>query len=427
MPRKLYLSLILQLVPLVFPVLLLSQEKPGFPIDPYVILGNWYFDDLIREKGDGEPILDTIAGKAMITGAQYPDRWFGKSGSLQFYFTGEKVSRIIFRHHHPAKTIAPELADLIVKDTAARNAYTREALKLDSLRRDSIEKEIGIILGPSLTSERTSPVDKYARFMATWINRGYSCVYKDYIEYGDIVFTSAETPSWVQGEFGTPDKTVIIQQGKVETRDLSWTYSLITVPSDTLRMAYERIFLLAEYSSGIRFLEPLPEGPPFCLPAIHYDDADGDGVPDAWIWVPGNSNEPFSRSYIYSQKFREPILIFNPDDHFPAEMSLSEGLQIQVILQNGTEYLVPVPAGSPASAAFDSRGMPIQSGLIMPRGFKEFGVTERNRNGSVNLHGQIPLLLNGRTGDIGFLDILYGFDGGGWEISEIKYACNTAR
>jgi len=405
-----------------------SQNIPGFPFDPYPILKTWTYDDLIKEKGDGKEIIDTLAGQAYLAGIRYPDTWFDRTGNLEFYFTGEKVSRILFRHFHPVRPLTQEQTDLIKRDTAARNAYTREVLKLDSLRRDSIEREITVILGPSYTAGRTNPADKKARFSATWINRGYSCVYKDYIDYGDIIFTLMAAPSWISGEFDAPGNTELIQKNRIVTKKLSCTCSLLAQPADTGRLVFQNVLLLLEFANGSRFLEMIPDLPASYLPVIQYDDMTGDGTPDIWISIPTDPGCSVTRQYIYTIPFREPVLVFNSNDMLPSALRFTEGKQISALMPDGTVHQVVVPASSTAASVFNAAGKPSFTDNITPAGFTSFTPNLRNRDGSVDFTGRITMKPeNQALPDYGCLEILYHFATGGWEVQEINYPCNTAR
>jgi hypothetical protein len=402
------------------------QSIPGFPVDLYPILKTWTYDDLITEKGDGEEIIDTLAGQAYLAGIRYSDTWFGRTGNLDFYFTGEKVSRIQFRHTHPTRSLTPEQSELIIRDTAARNAYTREVLTLDSLRRDSIEKEITVVLGPSYTSGRTSPTDRTARFSATWINRGYSCVYKDYVEHGDIIFTLMPSPSWISVEFDAPDNTELIEKGRIITKKLSCTCSLLAQPADTGQLVFQNVLLLLEFANGSRYLEMIPDVPACYLPAIQYEDVNGDAIPDIWISIPTAKESSVTYQYIYSMPFREPILVFNSNDLLPSAFRFRESKQISILMPDGKVHQVDVPASSAAASLFNAAGKPSFTETITPIGFSSFTENPRNRDGSVDFTGVIRMKPdNPALPDYGCIEILYHFVTGGWEVQKIKYPCNN--
>ncbi|MFH0761792.1 MAG: hypothetical protein V2A67_09850 [Bacteroidota bacterium] len=405
-----------------------SQNIPGFPLDPYRILKTWTYDNLTKEKGDGEEIIDTLAGQAYLAGIRYSDTWFGRTGNLEFYFTGEKVSRIMFRYYHPARSRTQEQTDLIIRDTAARNSYAREVLQLDSLRRDSIEKEISVILGSSFTAGRSALSDRKAKYSANWINRGYSCVYKDYVEYGDIIFTKMIAPSWISGEFEAPAEMELLQKSRIVTKKISCTTSLLAQPADTGQLAYQNVLLLLEFTNGSRFLEMLPEIPISYLPTFQIDDVDGDGTPDIWISIPVDQPGSVTLQYIYAIPFKEPVLIFSSNDMLPSALRFSEGRQIGVLMPDGKVHQVAVPVSSPASSVFNAAGKPSFNDNMIPAGFSGFTMNLRNRDGSVDFTGRVSLKYdNPELPDYGCLDILYHFATGGWEVQEIRYPCNTAR
>lgn len=405
-----------------------SQTTPKFPLDPYPVLKNWSYNDLTKIKGDGTEIIDTLAGQAYLAGIRYADVWFGRSGNLDFYFSGEKVSRIQFRNAHPARILTQEQTDLIIRDTAARNAYAREVLKLDSLRRDSIEKEITMVLGPSFSSGRTNPADKKARYSATWINRGYSCVYKDYVDYGLVIFTLMAAPPWISGEFDAPANTELLQKSRIVTKKLSCTCSLLAQPADTGQLSYQNVLLLLEFANGLRFLEMIPDLPPSYLPDMQYDDVNGDGTPDIWISIPMDQGRSVMRQYIYSIPFREPVLIFNSNDMLPSALRFAEGKEISVLMPDGKVLQAQVPASSPAASVFNGAGKPSFTGSMTPSGYSSFVPNLRNRDGSLDFTGVIRLKPdNTPLPDFGCIEVLYHFLTGGWEVQKIGYPCNTAR
>ncbi|HBB91443.1 MAG TPA: hypothetical protein DC042_06925 [Bacteroidales bacterium] len=401
------------------PVSSFGQEQADFPWDPYKILKSWNYDKLVRLKGEGTQIIDTLSGQAFIAGLSYTDRCFEKTGTLAFYFNNEDISRMEFRFSHPARPVDQAFAERIMLDTAVRNAYEREVMRNDSLRRDTLVQDVSKILGLPITSGPTSPSDKLVRYSATWINRGFSCVFKDDVEYGNLVFSLSMASAWVSGEYDIDATTEIVQRAISQTRKTSWTTSLLAQPADTGKTVYQRLILVLDYRSGERYVENLPDLEYSYLPSLQFDDTDGTATLDAWITAPVNSGGTVTRQFIYSLQFKEPILIFNTNDFLPDEIRFVSGKQIEIRMADGTLHRIDVTGESPAAKAYGSGGVPIRDITIRPAGYSQFKPTARNRDGSMNFIGTISLIDEYTKEDFGGIEILYQYVTGGWDVKEI--------
>ncbi len=397
-----------------------GQEQPGFPWDPYRILKSWNYDDLVRLKGEGEQIIDTLSGQAFIAGLSYKDFCLNQAGTLAFYFTNEDISRMQFRFSHPAKPVDQAFADRIMRDTAVRNAYEREVMRNDSLRRDSLVQDVSRILGPPITAGTTSPSDKRVRYSATWINNGYSCVFKDDTEYGDLVFSLSMASAWVSGEYDIDAATEIVQRTVTQTRKVTWTTSLLAQPADTGKTTYQRLILVLDYKSGERYVENLPDLEYSYLPSMQFDDTDGSATLDAWITVPLSPDGKVTRQFIYSLQFKEPILVFNSFDFLPDAVRFVTGKQLEIHMLDGTLHRVDVPGESKVAKAFGSGGLPVRNIEILPSGYSQFKATPRNRDGSMNFIGTILLIDEYTKENFGGIEILYQYVTGGWDVKEIR-------
>ncbi len=418
MKRSFYRVLCL-LVSLI-PITSYSQEQTDFPWNPYKILKTWKYDDLVKIKGEGIQIIDTLSGQAFIAGLSYTDRCFEKTGTLAFYFNHEDISRFEFRFSHPAKPVDPAFAERIMRDSAVRNAYEREVMRNDSLRRDSLVQDVSKILGLPITAGRTSPSDKLVRYSATWINKGFSCVFKDDVEFGTLIFSLSMASAWVSGEYDIDPTTVIVQRVINQTRKTSWTTSLLAQPSDSAKTVYQRLILVLDYRTGERYVENLPDLEYSYLPSMQFDDTDGTATLDAWITVPINPGGTATRQFIYSLQFKEPILIFNSNDFLPDEIRFVSGKQIEIHMTDGTLHRIDVKDGSTAGKAFGSGGAPIRDITIRPAGYSQFEPTARNRDGSMNFIGTISLIDEYTKESFGGIEILYQYVTGGWDIREIQ-------
>lgn len=420
-----------------------SQDIKNFPFNPFVILKSWNYDFLLKTMGNGEEIIGTMRNQTYLAGLKYPADLLGMHGKLEFTFVKDSISRFQFTKEHETRVISSDLADRKTRDPAVSLEYKSAMQKLDSLQkldsfsRDSVVKAISEILGTPLSNGRTAITEKNARYSAVWINRGYSCLYKDYIDFSEIVFTLSTVPLLAVGEFDIPTGTEILRKVMVNTRKMSWSASLLGFPSDTPKMIFSDVFLLLEFATGQKYLVSLPKNAidflsrPFflefpagqrCLmlvpqngigylPLLTFEDCDGDAIPEAWIQVPFDLKESRSRHYLFSLQYKEPNLIFNSDEQIPSAISIQNGSRIMVTLQDGTTRVVE----SPMPIA-----IPNQGAKLYPKGFKYFNSTKLNTDGSTNFIGGIELRFSKGTPSLGVLEITYKHSSNGWEADQIK-------
>jgi len=420
-----------------------SQDIKNFPFDPFVILKSWNYDFLVKAMGNGEEIIGTMRNQTYLAGLKYPAFLLGMHGKLEFTFVKDSISRFQFRKEHGIRVISADLADRKTRDPAVSREYNLAMLKLDSLQkldslsRDSIVRAISEILGPPLNNGRTAVTEKNARYSAVWINRGYSCLYKDYIDFSEIVFTLPTVPLTAVGEFDIPTGTEILRKVMVNTRKMSWSASLLGFTSDAPKMIFSDVFLLLEFATGQKYLVSLPKSAigflstPYLLefaagqrclmivpqngigylPLLTFEDCDGDAIPEAWIQVPFDLKENQARHYLFSLQYKEPNLIFNSDEQVPSAISIKNGSQIMVTMQDGTTRVVESP--KPIT-------IPNQGAKLHPKGFKYLNSTKLNTDGSTNFIGGIELRLSQETPSMGILEITYKYSPSGWEADQIK-------
>ena len=398
-----------------------SQDVRNFPFDPFVILKSWNYDFLIKTMGKGEEITGTMKNQTYLAGLKYPADLLGMHGNLEFTFNKDSISRFQFRKEHKASVTSADLAGGKMRDPAVNSEYNRAIQKLDSLQkmdsisRDSVVRAISEILGPPVSNGRTAVTEKNARHSAVWINRGYTCLYKDYINYSEIVFSLSTIPLWAVGEFGIPAGTEIIQKTLVNTRKMSWTASLLGLPLDAGRMIYSDILLLLEFAAGQRYLESVPKNAINYLPRLIFEDCDGDGIPEAWLQVPSDKDGIQTRHFLFSLPFKEPNLIFSSDDLIPVSISIQNGSRIIITLQDETTRVL------------ESQG-PVaklnQTVQLNPKGFKYLRSTKLNTDGSTNFIGGIELRTSPETPGFGILEISYKHTAGGWETDQISLLRN---
>lgn len=420
-----------------------SQETKDFPFDPFIILKSWDYDFLVKTMGSGEEILGRMNNQTYLAGLRYPTELLGLHGNLDFSFNKDSILRIQFRTKHGIRVISADATEKKMRDPTLNPESRQAILKLDSLQRidslsrDSIVRAISEILGPPLSNGRTAVTEKNARYSAIWIKRGYSCLYKDYIDNSEIVFGLSTAPIKTIGEFDIPEGTEILQKSIVNTRKMSWTASLLGFPSNASGMVYSDVFLLLEYSTGQKYIASIPKNAvgylqklfllefptrqrvlmsipnnAICyLPTLTFEDCDGDAVPDAWLHVPCDINGSQTRHYLFSLQFREPNLIFSSDDLMPSGVNIRKGSQITVTYPDGTIRAMESPRPLVTAS---------QTVQLNPKGFKYLNTTRLNTDGSTNFIGGIELPTPVGHPGTGILEITYKHSSGGWEADQIN-------
>jgi hypothetical protein len=415
----------------------ISQETERFPFNPFEILKSWNYERLIKEMGTGEEIISTMRNQAYISGMSYSSELFGVPGKLIFNFSKDSISRIDFRKEHSIRVISEDLSDQFTRDTTLRKEYNNEIRALDSLRRDSVVKSITAIMGFPLSNGPTESTEKNARHSAIWINHGYSCLYKDYQNYSEIVLSLSTIPLWVVGEFGISTRTEILKKIAVSTKRMSWTASLLGFPSNTAGMMFSDIYLLLEYSTGQKYLESIPKGLSSFfstntslkfatgqslqlqipnqaisyLPVLTFEDCDGDAIPEAWIMTSSEPNQQRTRHYLYTLKYKEPNMIYNYEEQAPESIQIKKGSDIAITWQNGLTEEIASTLGA----------LNMQESIkVNPKGFKYLKTTKLNPDGSTNFIGAIELTISLGGGNLGYLEITYKHITGGWEPEQFK-------
>ncbi len=400
---------------------LIAQEEGCFPLDPYTILKTWTYEDVSKELGPGEQIIDTVRKQAYLAGYRYTREWFGRQGSLEFYFSPNGISRIQFSINYPVRELATDLQEQIKRDTLIRNAYNTEVLIQDSIRRDSVIQAISLVLGQPFSSGPTPAADKASKFAASWFTGGYVCSLRDLGTTTVVVFALAGTPDWAVREFDLPEQGMLISKEKIKQKRLAWTASLVAVPAPENKTSYERIFLLLEFESGQRFAEGLPAlSHEALLPKIYFDDLTGDAVYEAWITVPLNLENRTERHYFYSLQFKDPQIIFNTDYSLPSEIVFQKGYNLDIVFPDGTILQQTLPKQGKIASFYLSDGNLKTPVTLHPDGFSSLLESERLRNGSLNLAGLIALPMAGKE-SAGFVSITYQYNNGEWEPISSEY------
>jgi hypothetical protein len=395
-----------------------SQDAKNFPFDPYIILKSWNYDLLVKTMGNGEEIMATRDNQSYLAGLRYSADLFGMHGKLDFTFNKDSIASFLFRSGHKTRVTSVGPTDKKSRDPNLSAEYTLAIQKLDSvqrmdsLSRDSVVKVISKILGPAFSNGPTPVTEKNARHLAIWVNRGYTCLYKDFIDYSEIGFSLPTVPLWVVGEFDIPTRTEILQKTTVNTKKMSWAASLLGVPSNTPQMIYSDIFLLLEYTTGQKFLESVQKNSIGFLPGMAFQDCDGDAIPDAWIQVPSNKTRTQIKHYLFSLQYKEPNPIFNSDDLIPSDISILGGSRITVTFQDGTTRTIDCQV---------QNALPGQVITIKAKGFKYLNSTNLNTDGTTNFIGGIELYQGSESSGIGILEIGYKHTANGWEPEQVKF------
>lgn len=422
---------------------LMSQEIRHFPLDPFVVLKSWNYDELVKVMGNGEEIIARQKNQDYVAGLRYPYEFLGYKGKLEFSFNQDSISRYQFRFEHAKRVVNADRSDKRTRDPSTNQQFDLAIQKLDSIQRldslsrDSIVRGISEIMDRPLSNGATAATEKFARHSAIWINHGYSCQYKDYLDYSEIIFTLSTVPLWVVGEFNIPNGTGIIRKMNVSTRKMNCTASLLGFSPVAPKLAYSDFFLLFEFTTGQRYLVSIPKNPidfiqfrhfvdfaggSRCylsipqnaigyLPYMTFEDCDGDAIPEAWIRIPGDSEGTRFRHLLYSIQFKEPNLIFDTDEVIPSTISIQGNSRVTVIWPDGSS----VDAAMPAPVAASGQGGPLH-----PGGFAYLNSTRLNNDGSTNFTGGIALKMSAKSQPIGILEINYRHVKGGWEPGEVK-------
>ncbi|MFO7616879.1 MAG: hypothetical protein R6V75_06480 [Bacteroidales bacterium] len=392
-----------------------SQGEPGgFPVDPYPVLKSWNYQNVRSTLGTGEQIVDTMHGQAYLAGYRYERRWLDRDGLLEFFFTPQGISRVQFRIAHPIPEPSEEVSRQLRQDTVLTKAYNLELARMDSLRRDSLVAGISQMMGVPSSAGPTPSADRQARYSANWFNHGYACTMRDLGNSTVMVFAIAKAPDWAVRQFSLAEEVEVISKQKVTQRRQSWTASLLGAPAEGSPMLYERVYLLLEFDTGQRYTESLPPLPyPARMVRLTYTDADGNAFNDPWVIVE-LSEGAGERHYIYSLQYREPIPVFDTDSQLPYELALRDKFVLDISFPDGTVLHQDLPRDERFGTFYSSGGLVREQLEIHPDGYHTLLEDGRNRDGSLNLAGTIPLVLS--NGEVaGLIRISYRFSDGTWK------------
>ncbi len=421
-----------------------AQDTGKFPFDPLVILKSWNYDRLIKTMGKGEEIISKINNQEYVAGLRYNSELIGQKGTLEFTFNQDSISKFVFRFTHSNRVVSADRSDRRFLDRSASEEsklaiQRHDSLqRIDSLSRDTIVRTITKILDQPVTNGPTPVAERFARHSAIWINHGYSCHYKDYVDYSEIIFSIPTIPLWVVGEYSIPAGTQIVKKMNVSTRKMSWTASLLGLTSDAPRIAYSDYFVIFEFSTGQRylasvqknamdylssyrltqfaggqrFLLSIPETSTGFLPDMIFEDCDGDAIPEAWVTIPVDKHGRQSRHLLYSIQFKEPNVIFDTDDLIPAAIHINGSGILSVTMQDGSGRTPDL------SAPLKVSGRPSP---LYPKGFRYLNATKRNSDGSINFHAGIEIRLTPNSPVLGVLDIVFKRAPGEWSPEQMTF------
>jgi len=413
------------------------QEAKKFPFDPYVILKSWNYDHLTKTMGEGEEITATSNGQIYLAGLRYPSELLGMKGKMEFSFRKDSIAYFLFRTERTKKPMPAELIERVKMDTVARRAYSQENARLDSLHRDSIVqalnqynrgitiqdslrqdsvvRAISEILGTPISSGHAGGTERKAKFSALWINYGFSCLYKDYVNFSEVTFSFSTVPAWVVNEFGVPAGSEILHKTRISTRKFSWTASMLAFPQGAAAMTYSNVYFLLEFSDGTKFLEGLPQHDLNYRADFTFEDYNGDAIPEVWITVPADLQAHQVRHYLYSLQMKEPSQVFNSDEQMPMVISVQNNSTIKVTFPDGTIR----NAKSAEPLEITNQTVP-----VIPDGFTYLRPSKRNNDGSANFLGGIEIRTSEQSPSLGIVEIQYKHTTGGWIPDQIKLLKN---
>ncbi len=433
-----------------------AQEKT-LRADAYKILSSWTYEDVISQYGDGIQIIDTMAGQAYIAGFRYDDEWFDRPCELEFYFTDVYVSRFLLRFIHPNNLILEEvdkklqevnrpgvLESNVIPDSvwlkrlkenpdlldSLRNVFLKEFVfrksmfEKDSLRSDSLIRTISDILGSPLREGPTPHTDKDSRYFATWIKNGFSCSLKDYRKFTEVYFGIPPAPGAAISEFSLDPGTKLIEKFYIKVKNESLEISLLGISVPKSGGYYSQINLLAATRNGSLYLEELPEERQGGYnPKIQTIDLTGDGITDIWLQAETGDNNGCTTNFIYTMELIEPLLIFDPLEDFDLELDgeFQDNYQAMVLIAGYPRTYIPLDKNNPDyQGLYDPNGKLIKPVKLSPGCMQRFEAMPYTSKKGQQFLGYLPIYGLSDAKPIGFVQAIWDYNTGGWELRSLE-------
>ncbi len=433
----------------------ISAQDLGLRADPYEIIAGWTYEDVQREYGEGDKIIDTMSGKAYIAGFKYHQTWFNKPCELEFYFTDVNVSRFLLRFIHPNNAILEKedekrkenyrqsqlvtdkekdslLLERLKDDSRMFDsvAYLKELfyrwdlLEKDSLRSDSLIRSISEIIGKPLKEGRTSHTEKESRYQATWIQNGYSCSLKDYRQFTEVNFGVSPAPGAAIAEFYLDPGIKLIEKFVMNIKGEKLEISLLGLPRAGRNLFYDRLFILASTQTGGLYLDELPEERNGGTnPRLEVSDLTGDNIPDVWLKVDIDPDGFCTNNFIYTMELKEPLLIFDPLDDlfFELEGEFQDDYNALIIIDGAERSILPLQKDKEDyKTIFDQKGKLLKEVKVWPGCLERIEAQAYKSKKGSQIIGYLAIHGVSKSDIIGYMQATWDYSSGGWELRSLE-------
>ncbi|MCD6333652.1 MAG: hypothetical protein J7L89_10320, partial [Bacteroidales bacterium] len=313
----------------------------------------------------------------------------------------------------------PQIVDSLVHIAAKKLNLKQHAIVLqDSLRCDTLIRQINAIMGqPIIRDSVRSSINGFL-FEATWINHGFGCSLRDYIDRTEIVFSMAPAPDRIIGMYDLPRQTITIRKNLVSTAKELISLSLLGVPSKNRSLYMEQLFLLVEHADGRIFFEQLPKetGSGF-QPEYQIVELTGDSTPEVIIHAATGGSGGCVNFFIYSLAYEEPVLLLEPQEDGPEiSGSFQSGFQAKIILPDESSQTVRLNRQQyDYSMVYQKDGTLVKPVDIWLGCLQDMTVGDVNPNGSHNLVSvyQVKGICNANT--IALLKVKWRYSSESWD------------
>jgi hypothetical protein len=435
----------------------LSAQEKNLKADVYKILSSWTHEDVTREYGEGEQLIDSMSGQAYISGFRYKDQWFDRNCELDFYFTDIYVSRILLRFVHPNNLILEEedkknqkldekgiVESNIIPDSvwtkrlkenpnildSLSNAFKeafffrKSMFEKDSLRSDSLIRILSDIIGKPLEEGATPHTDRDSRYFATWIKNGFYCSLKDYRKFTEVSFGIPPAPGSAISEFNLDPQTKLIEKLNLKVNKETIGVFLLGLPIPNSGGYYSKINMMVSTSNASLYLDELPEERNSGFqPQIQTIDLTGDGILDIWLQVTTGLNNSCSNNFIYTMELIEPLLIFDPLEDF--ELSLEgefqDNFQAMILIDGYPRSYLPLDKNNTDyQAMYNSEGKLLLPTQLFPGCLNKFEAIPYTSKKGYQFIGHLPINGPSNVKPVGFVQVIWDYDIGGWELRSLE-------
>ena len=318
----------------------------------------------------------------------------------------------------------PGRFDTIQLDWKRELAYSKWMLEKDSLRSDSIIRELAGILGPPLREGPTPHTEKDSRYFATWIKNGYSCSLKDFRKYSEVNFTISPAPVNVITEFNLPGEVRMIEKAIIEVRDEIVEVSLMGVPMMQGSGVFKHFYLLALTASGSRYLDEMPEElQGGSNPGFSILDLTGDGIKDIWLHYETLDGSGCTNNLIYTMELLEPLMIFEPMESLEYDLDgeFQDDFRALVAIDKSARTYIKLNQEDPAyENIYDNNGRLLQH-VSLKAGQTE--TLESHPYGEGKAHqfrALLPVWGVSKENKLAYVQAVWDYNSGGWDLTSLE-------